>query len=79
MNKKIFILNGTAGAGKDTFANLLNEHIPTKHISSITPVKQAAQALGWGGNKTDSARKFLCELKKFVNSQGDYIWDYLDK
>lgn len=79
MNKQIFILNGTAGAGKDTFANLLNEHIPTKHISSITPVKQAAQALGWNGEKTDNARKFLCELKKFVNSQGDYIWNYLDK
>lgn len=73
MNKQIFILNGTAGAGKDTFANLLNEHIPTKHISSITPVKQAAQELGWNGEKTDNARKFLCELKKFVNSQGDYI------
>lgn len=79
MNKQIFVLNGTAGAGKDTFADLLNEHIPTKHISSITPVKQAAQALGWNGEKTDSARKFLCELKKFVNSQGDYIWNYLDK
>lgn len=79
MNKQIFILNGTAGVGKDTFADLLNEHIPTKHISSITPVKQAAQALGWNGEKTDSARKFLCELKKFVNSQGDYIWNYLDK
>ncbi len=79
MNKQIFILNGTAGAGKDTFTDLLNEHIPTKHISSITPVKQAAQSLGWNGNKTDEARKFLCELKKFVNSQGDYIWNYLDK
>lgn len=79
MNKQIFILNGTAGAGKDTFADLLNQHIPTKHISSITPVKQAAQALGWNGEKTAESRKFLCELKKFVNSQGDYIWNYLDK
>ncbi|MCM1062687.1 MAG: hypothetical protein NC452_20770 [Eubacterium sp.] len=79
MNKQIFILNGTAGAGKDTFAELLNKHIPTKHISSITPVKEAAKALGWNGKKTDKARDFLCELKKFVNSQGDFIWDYLDK
>lgn len=79
MNKQIFILNGTAGVGKDTFADLLNQYIPTKHISSITPVKQAAQALGWDGSKTDTARSFLCELKKFVNSQGEYIWEYLDK
>ena len=79
MNKQIFILNGSAGVGKDTFADLLNQYIPTKHISSITPVKQAAQVLGWDGNKTDTARSFLCELKKFVNSQGEYIWEYLDK
>ncbi len=78
MNKQIFILNGIAGAGKDTFAELLNKYIPTKHISSITPIKEAAKALGWSGKKTDEYRTFLCELKKFVNSQGDFIWNYLD-
>lgn len=77
-NKQIFILNGAPRAGKDTFAKLLNKLIPTKHISSITPVKNAAISLGWNGDKTDKARNFLCELKKFVNSQGDYIWNYLD-
>ena len=79
MNKQIFILNGTARAGKDTFAYLLNERYPTKHISSITPVKKAAETLGWSGEKTPEYRKFLCEFKKFLNSQGDTIWDYLDK
>ena len=79
MNKQIFILNGTAGAGKDTFANLLNEHYPTKHISSITPIKNAAEALGWSGEKTPEYREFLCEMKKFVNSKGEFIWNYLDK
>ncbi len=79
MNKQIFILNGTAGAGKDTFANLLNEHYPTKHISSITPIKNAAEALGWNGEKTPEYREFLCEMKKFVNSKGEFIWNYLDK
>lgn len=79
MNKQIFILNGTARAGKDPFANLLNEHFPTKHISSITPVKKAAEALGWSGEKTPDYREFLCEMKKFVNSKGEFIWNYLDK
>lgn len=79
MNKQIFILNGVAGAGKDTFAELLNKHIPTKHISSITPVKEAAKALGWNGEKDAKSRDFLCELKQFLNSKGSYIWDYLDK
>lgn len=79
MNKQIFILNGTPRSGKDTFASLLNEYIPTKHISSITPVKKASETLGWSGEKTPEYRKFLCEFKKFLNSQGDTIWDYLDK
>lgn len=79
MNKQIFILNGTAGAGKDSFANLLNEFYPTRHISSITPVKAAAETLGWSGEKTPEYRKFLCEFKKFLNEQGNIIWDYLDK
>lgn len=79
MNKQIFILNGTAGAGKDTFANLLNEYYPTKHISSITPIKNAAETLGWSGEKTPEYREFLCEMKKFVNSKGEFIWNYLDK
>lgn len=79
MNKQIFILNGTAGAGKDTFAELLNQYIPSKHISSITPIKQASEILGWNGEKTPEYRNFLCEFKKFLNSQGDFIWNYLDK
>lgn len=78
MNKQIFILNGTAGAGKDTFANMLNEYIPTKHISSITPVKEIAKVLGWSGDKTPEYRSFLCDTKKYLNSKGDFIWNYLD-
>ena len=79
MNKEIFILNGTAGAGKDTFAKLLNEFIPTKHISSITPIKRASEEIGWNGEKTPEYRNFLCEFKKFLNAQGNFIWNYLDK
>lgn len=78
MNKQIFILNGTAGAGKDTFANILGECIPTKHISSITPVKEVAKVLGWSGDKTPEYRSFLCDTKKYLNSKGDFIWNYLD-
>ncbi len=79
MDKQIFILNGTARAGKDTFAGLLYKYVSVRHISSITPVKEAAKALGCNDVKTDEYRNFLCELKKFVNSQGDFIWSYLDK
>ncbi len=78
MEKQIFILNGAPYAGKDTFANLLNEIIPTKHISSIDPVKSAARQLGWNGEKDLDSRKFLSEFKQFVNEHSTYIWDYLD-
>lgn len=79
MNKQIFILNGVAGAGKDTFAAILDEFIPTYHISSITPVKNAARRLGWNGAKDEKSRNFLCEFKQFLNSHSTYIWDYLDE
>lgn len=78
MALKIFILNGIAGVGKDTFATLLDQFIQTRHISSIDPIKRAARTLGWKGNKDDSARMLLCELKKCVNQYSSYIWDYLD-
>lgn len=79
MKKQIFILNGIAGVGKDTFAEMLGKFIPTLHISSITPIKAAAKGLGWDGTKTNSSRYFLSELKKFVNEYSNFIWDYLDK
>lgn len=77
--RKIFILNGAAGAGKDTFANILSNYAKVTHISSITPVKNAAKALGWNGDKTAESRQFLCDFKEFLNAKSNYIWDYLDK
>lgn len=79
MIKQIFILNGKPCSGKDTFAKLLNEHCPTSHISSITPVKEIARLLGFGEEKTLEYRKFLSEQKKILNEHGSFIWDYLDK
>lgn len=78
MALKIFILNGVAGVGKDTFATLLDHFIQTRHISSIDPIKRAARTLGWKGKKDDATRMLLCELKKCVNQFSSYIWDYLD-
>lgn len=78
MALKIYILNGIAGVGKDTFAYLLSNFISTRHISSVDPIKKAAKALGWKENKDDESRTLLCELKKCVNQNSNYIWDYLD-
>lgn len=61
--KKIFILNGSGGVGKDTFVNLVSNYIPTIHFSSVTKVKEIAKAIGWDGGKTEKDRKFLSDLK----------------
>lgn len=47
MNKRIFITNGMARCGKDTFAKFLNEITPTMKYSSIDKVKDIARLCGW--------------------------------
>lgn len=67
MIKKIFITNGMARCGKDTFAVLLNEIIPTLKFSSIDIIKEIAQLCGWNGlSKTEKDRKFLSDLKQLT-------------
>ena len=63
MNKQVFITNGMARCGKDTFANILNEFIPTLKYSSIDKVKEIASLCGWDGGKSEKDRKFLSDLK----------------
>lgn len=64
MNKYIFITNGMARCGKDTFAIYLNDIIPTLKYSSIDKVKEIAELCGWDGkSKTEKDRKFLSDLK----------------
>lgn len=63
MNKQIFITNGMARCGKDTFAKLLDEFVPTLKYSSIDKVKEIAKLCGWSGAKTERDRKFLSDLK----------------
>lgn len=71
MNKHIFILNGMGGCGKDTFAEFLDEFIPTSHRSSVTRVKQIARVCGWRGGKTEKDRKFLSDLKLLLTEYND--------
>lgn len=63
MKKQIFITNGMARCGKDTFAVFLNEIIPTLKYSSIDKVKEIAKLCGWNGGKSEKDRKFLSDLK----------------
>lgn len=63
MNKYIFVTNGMARSGKDTFAVMMNEIIPTKKYSSIDYIKEIAKQCGWNGQKDEKSRKFLSDLK----------------
>lgn len=63
MKKYIFVTNGMARSGKDTFATLMNEFVPTKKYSSIDYIKEIAKLCGWNGQKDEKSRKFLSDLK----------------
>lgn len=78
--KKVFIINGAAGVGKDTFVEIakykifIKTGLPTYNISSVDNVKTAAKILGWDGEKDARGRKFLSDLKDLstTNYQGPY-------
>ena len=52
-----------ARSGKDTFAEYLNDFVPTLKYSSIDKVKYIAKQCGWDGTKNEKSRKFLSDLK----------------
>ena len=56
-----------ARCGKDTFANILNEFIPTLKYSSIDKIKEIASLCGWDGGKSEKDRKFLSDLKVLIS------------
>lgn len=75
MNKQIFITNGMARCGKDTFAKLLNNFVPTLKYSSIDKVKEIASLCGWEGGKLEKDRKFLSDLKLLTTEYSDLAFN----
>ena len=73
--KQIFIINGMARCGKDTFAQILNEIIPTLKYSSIDKVKDIARLCGWNGVKTEKDRKFLSDLKLLTTEYSNMAFE----
>lgn len=71
MKKYIFIVNGKPRCGKDTFAEILGEMIPTMKYSSIDRVKGIATLCGWDGSKNEKDRKFLSDLKRLTTEYND--------
>lgn len=71
MQKKIFITNGMACSGKDTFAKILNKYVSTLKISSIDKIKNVAEYCGWNGEKDEKSRKLLSDLKMLLTEYND--------
>lgn len=78
--KKIFIINGMATVGKDTFVELVSELVPTINFSSVEKVKQIAKEIGWDGiSKTEKDRKFLSDLKILASNYCDMPFQDMKK
>jgi guanylate kinase len=81
MNKPlVYVLNGSGGCGKDTFVELCNKCTDNTiwHLSTITPIKWAAELLGWSGEKDEKSRKFLSDLKKLCTEAFDTSYSYIE-
>ena len=62
MDKKVIIINGTGGSGKDTFVEFCSEFKNVMNISSVDKVKEAASILvGWNGEKDEKSMKLLVD------------------
>ena len=71
---KIVIINGTGGAGKDTFVTMCKDILGTEYvynISTVDFVKEVATLCGWDGTKTPKNRKFLSDLKDLLTEWDD--------
>lgn len=73
--KKIVIINGTGGCGKDTFVDICSKYKKVYNFSSIDSVKEIARIIGWNGSKSDKDRKFLSDLKKLTTDYNDFAFN----
>ena len=78
--KKVVVINGSGGVGKDTFVNFCREFTSVKNISSADKVKEAAHILtGWNGEKDEKSRKLLADLKEMGVEYNDAPFKYISK
>lgn len=71
MEKKIIVINGTGGSGKDTFVSYCEKYCKIYNFSSIDKIKEIATIMGWDGGKTEKDRKFLADLKALATNYND--------
>lgn len=72
MKKQVYVINGSAGVGKDTFCNFVGEYVHSVVVSSVDPIKALMKEMGWNGTKTERDRKFMSDLKDLTTEYNDY-------
>ena len=71
--KKIVVINGSGGVGKDTFVMICDKltGFGVLSFSSVDFVKKIARECGWDGGKTEKDRKFLAGFKDLLTDYND--------
>ncbi len=77
MHKKVIVINGSAGVGKDTICETVGKYYRVMNVSSIDPIKRIASENGWNGNKNERSRKFLADLKQLFADFNNLPQKYL--
>lgn len=83
MKNQVFIINGRAGIGKNTFVDFCGDFLDkrsiwTYDISSVDKVKEAGILLGWDGEKNEVGRQFLSDLKDVSTKLYDGPFKYME-
>ena len=74
MRKQVIIINGHPGSGKSTVAKMIAQQEKTSIRSSIDFVKEISmEFFDWRGDKNEDNRKFLSDMKRFLNAHTDLI------
>ncbi len=92
--KRIFVINGSGGTGKDTFVRFVSDtresmssnlpefiQLPPKvvNFSYVECIKNLASQMGWNGGKTDKDRKFLADMLELCAEYNDYPFKIMEQ
>lgn len=76
MKNTLVLINGRAGAGKDTFVDFVRKDLEsrgfflTHNKTKAYLAYEALKTVGWDGEKTDYSRTLLKDLIEFADSTG---------
>lgn len=77
MEKKLIVINGRGGVGKDTLCDFAAKHFKVRNISSVDPIKEIARCGRWNGEKDSKSRKFLSDLKQLFTDYNELPTRYI--